>query len=233
MTRLHDSSARIPLLSHLVLLDAGGVARALERLRESALYPAVPNVWQVTLGVLRMWHRMLFRSHTVGTSTRPVRDTWRARLLAPRPVRFPFLIAERAVAPLDFSGLLSSRERVIRHLLGAHHDKNQFAYDLEMLQHDPGALAELRTRVRGVTSGRSPRAAYLRDLTVYDGYHEDLERAVEAALSGDFGLSPREAGDPDISFGAYLAWCARQPDSPAETMAAFRQGRYTVAEGLS
>ncbi len=220
-------------ISRVVLLDADAVARALERVRASGVYPEVPNVWQLTLGVLRMWHRMLFRSGTVGTSSRPVRNTWRARLFAPRPLRFPFLLAERAIAPLDFSGLLSSRERVIRHLLGAHHDKNQFAYDLEMLQHDSGALEELYERARGITSGRSTRAEYLRDLTVFEGYHEDLERAAGAALHGDFGLSPEEARDPDISFAAYLAWCARQPASFAETLAALRHGRYTVAGGLA
>ena len=233
MTQHHEDSDEIPLLSRLVLIDAAGVDRALARLAETGAYPAVPNVWQITLGVLRMWHRMVYRSGTVGTSTRPVRPTLRARLFAPRPLRFPFLLAEGAVAPLDFSGLLSSRERVIRHLLGAHHDERQFAYDLEMLQHDPGALQELAARVREINHGRSPRAAYLRDLTVFEGYHDDLELAVERALKGDFGLSPAEARDPAISFAAYLAWCARQPDTPAATLRALRAGRFGLAEGLA
>ncbi|MBL9022526.1 MAG: hypothetical protein JNL21_10000 [Myxococcales bacterium] len=233
MSSRDDRTDRLPLLARVLLVDVAAVSRALERLAQSRAYPAVPNTWQITLGILRMWHRMAFRSGTVGTSRRPVRDTWRARLLVPRPVRFPFLLAERAIAPLDFSGLLSARERVIRHLLGAHHDENQFAYDLEMLQHDPGALEELAERVRAVTSGRDPRAAYLRDLTVFEGYHEDLELAVTRALQGDFGLTPADARDPDISFAAYLAWCARQPATPADTWRALRAGRFGLAEGLA
>ncbi len=221
------------LITRAVLVDVAGVERALARLRGSAAVPAVPNAWQITLGVLRMWHRMFFRSETVGTSARPVRRTWRARLFAPRAVRFPFLVAERAIAPLDFSGLLSGRERVIRHLLAAHHDAQQFAYDLEMLRLDPGALAELLDRTRAITSGRSTRAAYLRDLTVYDGYHDDLEVAVARAIDGDLGLSPEQAADPDISFHAYLAWCAAQPRALGPTRRAHAAGRWSLAGGLS
>jgi hypothetical protein len=220
------------LVTRAVLVDVAGVERALARLRGASAVPAVPNTWQITLGVLRMWHRMLFRSETVGTSARPVRPTWRARFFSPRPLRFPFLVAERAIAPLDFSGLLSGRERVIRHLLAAHHDDQQFAYDLEMLELEPGALAELYDRTRAITSGRSARAAYLRDLTVYDGYHDDLERAVARALAGDLGLSPEQAADPDISFTAYLAWCAAQPPALDATRRARAAGRWSVDRGL-
>ncbi len=223
----------VPFLSRLVLLFPSRVAEGLARVERAGLAPVVPNVWQITLGVLRMTHRLIFRSQTIGTcKTKPVRRTWRARLLAFRPLRFPFLLWERAVAPLDFSGLLSSRERVIRHLLGAHHDALQFVYDLELLRLYPGALEELRDRARAVVDGTDPRAEWLRDLVVFEGYHEALLRTTEAALAGTLEIDPETARDPDITFGAYLAWCAAQPSDPEETWRALRAGRYRIDRGL-
>lgn len=223
-----------PLLSRVVLLFPARVAEGLERIRAAGLAPQVPSVWQITLGVLRMMHRLVFRSETIGTcKTHPVRRTWRARLLALRPVRFPFLLWERAVAPLDFSGLVSSRERVLRHLLGAHHDALQFVYDLELLRLYPGALEELRDRARAVVEGTDPRAEWLRDLVVFEGYHENLLRTAEAALAGTLEIDPLVARDPDITFAAYLAWCASQPSTPEETWAALRAGRYRIDRGVS
>lgn len=213
------------LLTRLVLLDPGRVAERLEEIRASGLFDEVPNVWQITLGVVRMWHRVVLRSETIGMSRgAPVRDGWRARAMSLRVLRFPFLLRERAVAPLDFSGLLSSRARVTSHLLGAHHDGGQFSYDLEMLSLSPGALVEVESRAARVVAGHDPRAAWLRDLVVFDGYHENLLRAARRALDGDFDLTPEESADPDISFRAYLRWCARQPATPAATLAALRDG---------
>lgn len=191
------------------------VARNLRRVHAAGLVPEVPNLWQVQLGVLRMWHRVLFRPESIGMSaSRPVRATWRARFFANRARRFPFLVIERAIAPLDFSGLASPPWRVVRHLLGAHHDGNQFAYDLQILSAYPGALEEVRDRARAVVAEDTPRSRYLKDLTVYEGYHENLLAAVERALEGDFALPSAEAQNPDISFIAYLEWCAAQPPSP-------------------
>jgi hypothetical protein len=176
-----------------------------------------PTLSQIALGVLRMHVRVLTRPETVGMcASHPVRSTRRARLLASRPIRFPFLVMERAIAPLDFSGLASSRERVIRHLLGAHHDGHQFVYDLELLSMHPGALLELRDRARAVVLGTDPRASWLRDLCVFDGYHESLLAAVEATLAHESAIAelpPHEANDPDITLSAYLGWCAAQPTS--------------------
>lgn len=206
--------------------------RALAVVREARLVPQVPTVWQVCVGVLRMHHRLLFRSDTVGTCrTFPVRATWRARLLSWRPLRFPFLLAERAVAPLDMSGLLSSRERVLRHLLGAHHDGRQFVYDLELLAVHPGALEELRERARAVVQGRDPRAAWLRDLVVFDQYHEQLLATVERVLERGLELTDAEAADPDITLRGYLAWCARRPRTPWDTWQAWRRGELDFTEG--
>ncbi|MBM4373799.1 MAG: hypothetical protein FJ095_01850 [Deltaproteobacteria bacterium] len=236
MTSPSETAVRahgLPLVARLLLVDPARIDAALARIRDAGTLPHVPNAWQLTLGIARMWHRVVFRSGTIGTCHEDaVRPTVRARILQFRPLRFPFLLRERAVAPLDFSGLLSGRERVIRHLLGAHHDANQFAYDLEMLALEPGALEELRGRVASVLDEDTPRTRFLRDLVVYQRYHEHLASAVERALAGDFGLSERDREDPDISFAAYLGWCARQPATPRATWVELVAGRYSVAEGL-
>lgn len=224
-----------PLPYYVLLVQPARVEAGLARLRASGRVPQVPTLWQIALGVLRMHHRLLFRSETVGTSAAPVRRTWRARLLSLRPLRFPFLLREHAIAPLDLSGLSSDPARVHAHLLGAHHDGNQFAYDLEMLSlgaDGPRWLERVRDSARGVASEDTRHARWLRDLCVHQGYHESLLAAVERAIAGDLGLSPSEQDDPDISFSAYLAWCARQPATPAETYAAIAAGRYHPDRGL-
>lgn len=223
----------IPLATRLLLLFPRRIEQNLERLRALHVVPQVPNLWQITLGVARMWHRVLFRFDSIGTSRASVvRPTLRARLLHPRPMRFPFLVWERAIAPLDFSGLVSTKERILRHLLAAHHDEGQFVYDLELLLLHEGGLEEARERAHDVVSGKDPRAQWLRDLTVFEGYHESLLDAVERAIQGDFGVDPRQVDDPDITFKAYLAWCARQPKTPEATWQALCEGRYSVATGI-
>jgi len=215
-------------LSYLLLPHARRVEEGLARLAAAGVEP-VPNLWQISLGVYRMWWRLMSRSDTIGTSADPVRSTLRARLMYARPLRFPFLLREQAVNPADFSGLASSPERILRHLLGAHHDQNQFVYDLEILACFPGKLEELHERTRRVVEGEDPRAEWLRDLVVHEGYHDRLLDAAERALVGDFSVSDEEREDPDISFDAYLRWCAEQPQTPAATLAALRQGRLSFA----
>ncbi len=219
--------------AYALLFTPRRISRALERVAAAGLVERPPNLWQIELGVLRMWHRVLFRPESIGTSREnPVRPGWRARLLSFRPIRFPFLLAEKAVAPLDFSGLASSPSRVVSHLLGAHHDGNQFAYDLELLSAYPGGLERVRELTRQVIDQDTPRSRWLRDLVVYERYHDNLLASVERALEGDFGLPAAEADDPDICFVAYLRWCAAQPATPAETWALWRAGRYTIADGV-
>jgi hypothetical protein len=161
-----------------------------------------------------------------------VRPSWRARLLEIKAIRLPFLLAERAVAPLDFTGMASPPEQVIRHLLGAHHDANQFVYDLELLALQ-GRLGELHAAVRDVVERDTARSRWLRDLTVFEGYHESLLAAVERALADGPAMTPDEARDPDISFAAYLRWCARQPETPAATLRAWREGRFSFESQLA
>ena len=198
-----------------------------------ALGLAPPNDWQLCLGVLRLWHRVVFRSETVGTCPGGrVRASWRARVFANRALRLPALLAEGAVVPLDFTGLGSTPARLVRHLIGAHHDGNQFVYDLELLA-GYGELETLRAAVAAVVAGDDPRAAWWRDLAVFEAYHEQLLAAVEHALAHGPAMTGADARDPDISLRAYLAWCAAQPATPAATFAAWRAGRFGLASPLA
>lgn len=222
------------IILRALLLFPERIGQNLERVRAAGVVPRTPNRWQIGLGVLRMWHRVLFRSETIGTcADDPVRPTWRARALEHRALRAPFLMAERAIAPLDFSGLASSPERVIRHLLGAHHDKNQFAYDFSLLLAHPGRLEELVERALAVVEGTDPRADWLRDLVVYEGYHERLLASAEDALERGVRLPADEANDPDISFEGYMRWCAAQPATLEETLEAYRRGEYSIPHGVT
>lgn len=223
----------IPLAAYPLLLFPRRVGRSLERIREARIVPQTPTPWQLSLGILRMWHRMIFRPETVGTSpTGIVRDTWRARLLNVRSIRFPFLLCERVIAPWDMSGLASSRERIIRHLLGAFHDHAEFVYDLEILACHPGALEELRARTLAIVDGTNRRAEWLRDLVVFEGYHERLLAQVDDAIANRARVPAAIANDPDCSLRGYLAWCAAQPRTPAETLREWSAGRFRVATGL-
>ncbi len=213
-----------------LLLFPRTIAENLARAERARVVERAPNLVQLSIGVVRMWYRVATRPETIGTCREHrKRETLRARLLSFRPLRFPFLLHERAIAPLDFSGFASSRERILRHLLGAHHDANQFAYDLELLAIHPGALEELHERVRRVVTGEDPRAEWLRDLVVFERYHENLLAAVEHALRDGVRFAPHEADDPDIALRAYLSWCARQPPTWREALPALLRGEIDLS----
>jgi hypothetical protein len=213
--------------ARLILLRPTAVKDHLDRLVVAGVIDDPPTLWQVELGVLRMWHRVVFRSDTVGTcAAHAPRSGWRARLLHARPIRLPFLIAERAIAPLDHSGLAQPAWRMVRHLLAAHHDHHQAAYDLEILRGNPPALDEVIAQCEAIVAGRHPRGAWLRDLVVFDQYHETLLEQATSARAGRIVLDEAERDDPDISFGAWIRWCRAQPASPAETIAAWRAGAF-------
>jgi hypothetical protein len=133
------------------------------------------------------------------------------------------------------SGLFSTRERVIRHLLGAHHDADQFVYDLEMLSIHPGALDELQARLARVLDGTDAREGWLRDLCVYERYHESLAEGLERFVTelSARGRAPEpERDDPGVAFTSYSRWCARQPPTPRATFSSWTSGRFRFPEGL-
>lgn len=228
------TESRLPWHAYALLLQPKRIRRHLQLIEAAGALERTPNLWQLSLGVLRMWHRILFRSETIGTCTQhAVRDNWRARLLAWRPLRFPFLLAARAVHPLDLTGLASTPDDLINHLIGAHHDKNQFIFDLEILACYPGELERLQGIVHELTSRDDRRSRWLRDLAVFESYHENLRDAVDAVVARGIELSEADAADPDLSFRGYMAWCAAQPATPEETIAAWRRGEFRLGPRAS
>jgi hypothetical protein len=221
---------RPPLAARLLLLRPARVRRSLALIRAAGLVDPVPNTWQVATGVLRMLHRIIFRPDTIGMSRDfAVRPGWRARLFRFRPVRFPFLLWERSVAPLDLSGLVSPPERIARHLLGTHHDGVQFLYDFQLMALHPGALERLYQDAQAVVAEDTRRSRWLRDLAVYERYHEKLLAALDEALAHGVQVPEAYAADADVSLVAWLKWCAAQPPTPAEAWTAWRAGELRFA----
>ncbi len=222
-----------PWFTYPFLLFPKRIVSNLEKRVAIGLTKTPPNAWQLSLGVMRMWHRSLFRSETFGTSpTGTVRDNWRARLLFYRPLRFPFLVANAAIAPFDLTGLASTEDRIIRHLLGAHHDGNQFVFDLELLSAHEGALQDLVDRTKEILAGDDRHSRWMQDLTVFEGYHRDLLNAAKEALSG-IQLSKEDFLNADMSLAGYLQWCAEQPASPEETWNSIRQGHFSFTSQVA
>ena len=196
-------SERIPWHAWLVLWRPRRVLEKLRAVERAGIVRHVPNLWQIEIGVLRMWYRILFRSEEIGTSaTQPVRVSRRARWLAWRALRLPCLLWEGSVRPWDLSGLLSTPDSLTTHLLGTHHDGAAFVYDMQILALEPGRIERLRDEARAVIARDDRRSRWLRDLCVYEGYHEDLLAMVERALERGFELAPEDADDPKISFHA-------------------------------
>jgi len=220
---------RIPWHAYVLLLKPRVIQRHLQQVETSGVLAKTPNLWQLSLGVMRMWHRILFRPETIGLcESYPVRKNWRVRLFESRPVRFPFLLAARAVHPLDLTGLASSPDDLINHLIGTHHDENQFVFDLEILRCYPGQLERLQRIVHELIAHDDRRSRWLRDLCVYENYHENLREAVDRAVAEGIRHNDTEATDPDLTFEGYMSWCAAQPATPAETIAALRSGRFSL-----
>lgn len=194
-----------------------------------------PNLWQLQLGVFRMFYRVIYRSETIGNSEEhPVRNRLVSRLLHIRLLRLIVLRTLRAVAPLDFSGLVSDQDRIVRHLLFAHHDKNQFVYDFELLLSWPGGLEKIEGLARSVIDGTTLMSELIRDVAIYERYHENLLDAVQRFRADpSTALPENERNDPDISFFAYLAWCARQPETPSATLQLYRAGRFSIDQGIT
>lgn len=211
-----------------VLPASRRTAANLQALRRAGAIDAVPSAFQVFLGVLYMRYRVAFRSDTIGVDAAPVRSTRRARLLDRRLLRAPFLVGERVIAPLDLTGFAATPRYLRRHLVGAYHPGENALYDLAMLTAWPGELECLRSEVAAIVNGTHPRGAWLRDLVVYDGYHERLLTLIDRALAGDFALPP-DAIASDASLRGFVAWCCAQPGTPRSAIHALRAGELSLA----
>lgn len=196
----------------------------LERLYELGRIDTKPNLWQVSMGVAYMLHRMVFRPQTIGVDDAPVRRTLRARLWQFRPLRFPFLMWQKAIDPIDLTGLSGSMERKHSHLVGAYHPGDNALYDLECMTCDPEALEALRADVVQIIEGNTFRSRFLKDLTVYEGYHERLLQLIDRAMVNDFAPAAEKVDHPDTTLRGFLRWCAAAPDSPEATFQALLAG---------
>jgi len=213
-------------LIRFVLRNPERVEWHLDRLHELGRIEVKPNLWQVTMGVVYMLHRMVFRPETIGLDDdSPVRQTWRARLWQYRPLRFPFLVWQRAIDPLDLTGLSGTMERKHSHLVGAYHPGDNALYDLECMACDPQALEELRKDVVNILQSSSARATLLQDLTVYEGYHARLLQLIDRAMAGDFAPARGKEDHPDTTLRGFLHWCAAQPETPESTVLALAWGQ--------
>ena len=227
-----SSPGDIHPLCWLLLYNPPLVMKHLQLLHQRGHIPAVPGAWQVSHYVLYMWHRIIFRYNTVGThASDDVRDTWRARLWTERVMRFPFLVAEGAVnGQYDTTGLGITVDRKIKHLVGAFHPGDNFMYDLALVDCYPGKMAELRQKVLHVLEHDNDRTRFLRDLVVYDDYHQRLLAAIDRVMAGDWSMTlAANDTNPDTSILNFAKWCLKQPQTPGESFQALLQGKVNFA----
>ena len=93
-------------------------------------------------------------------------------------------------------------------------------------------MQDLVDRTKEILAGKDRHSRWMQDLTVFEGYHQDLLRAAQEALNG-IELSPKDSVDADISLAGYLQWCAEQPASPEETWHCIRQGHFSFTSPVS
>ena len=150
--------------------------------------------------------RIIFRSENIGTSSDPIRKD--AGLFRYRFFRFFALAKEHAITPLDLTGLCASRETIMTHLLAAHHDGEQFLYDLELLECEEQGLDELESRARAIVENTNPKARFYKRLCVYEGYHENLLRGIARYREG------QRSSDPELSIFALFEMCMSEASDP-------------------
>jgi hypothetical protein len=216
------------LAKRVVLRDPALIQHNLAALHRAGLIDEIPTLFQVSMGVVNMVHRMIFRSETVGVAKNDrVRNTWRARLMSKRPLRFPFLLREGVIHPLEVTGLATSNRELREHVLGAFHPDEQALYDLALLKAHPGELEQLRDDLAAVVDGSHPRASWLADLCVYEGYHARVLSQVERALGGDLTADAEVAADTTLR--AFVAFLCTQPRTPEDAWVALREGTLQIS----
>jgi len=220
---------RIPWPYFLVIRRPRVARDNLRALHARGVVAGVPTPFQMLCGVLYMVARLLFRSDTVGLETRePVRPNWRARMLRPRPLRFPFLVWERAINPFDLTGFGSKRDYLVRHVVGAHHAGDDAIYDMTLLLAHDGALAGLRARITEVVAARTPHDRFIADLCVYARYHEKLLDTLDVVEGGRHTVDAKIASDTTLP--GFVAWCLAQPPTLRDAVA--RLGEARASGGL-
>lgn len=198
-----------------------------QRLADAGLIERAPTLTQCAFGVLYMLHRIVRRPESIGIADAPERSTRRAKWLAKRPIRAPFLIASRTIRPWDLTGFASSPRFLRRHLVGTYHPGDNALYDLALLAAFPGELDKLRMQVAEAIEGQTIRGRWLQDLCVYEGYHAHLAELVEQAAAGD--LTPHVDGvASDATLAGYVDFLLCQPRDLSEAVGAIRRGEFRM-----
>lgn len=208
----------IPAYVRLLLSSPEAIQKNLCLLYQNGHIDDVPSLWQIVQGTGFYWHRYFFRASTVGLSkTDKVKPTLRARLLSSKVIRTPFLYFSKAIGEKpDVTGLGVSPDYKIRHLLGAYHPGDNAVYDLQFLDCFPGKLEALRHELLTLLRVDNDQSRWLKDLVIYEGYHERLLAMVEENLTGSFTVAEENANNPDTSMRAYVQWCLDQPETPMD-----------------
>lgn len=214
----------IPWFYYLLLHDPRQLQKNLHLLKERGHIQEIPSLWQVVLGISHMWHFTVANVDAIGTSQEaPVRDNPRARLLKNQFIRFFALMAEGSINPLDRTGLALSPKRKMRHVLGTFHATGEMAqtviYDLQLLDCYPGALKTLGQRLEKLLKQPDARDEWIKDMAVYQGYHEDLVPVVKRCLKGDFSVNvPTQREGDDYTVTSFVERCLGFPPTPQATL---------------
>lgn len=213
------SQERIPLIFRLFVHNPELMLKNLALLKEKGHIQEIPTLWQVIQGMAQQWSFTAANLEKLGhDQSHPVRDSAGARLLQPQLLRFIPLLIEGAINPWDRSGLALTPERKMRHILGTHHGGETVMYDMQLLDCYPGALESLRDQLNEILENDTPRSRWLRDLVVYEGYHEALKRVVDRALAGDFTVPEEAPPGDDYTVGSFVDRCLACPVTPEETL---------------
>lgn len=214
-----DGEDTIDPIYHLLLHNPKLLQKNLRLLKERGHIREIPTLWQVFQGMAQQWWYTVNNLETLGHDfENPIRDSIGAKLLQPHAMRFLPLMIEGAINPADRTGLALTPERKMRHILGTHHPPETVIYDLQLLDCYPGALDTLRAKLVAIIEGDDFKSRWLKDLVVYEGYHESILPTVDRAIAGDFSVSlPPRPGD-DFTVGSFAERCLACPPKPDGTI---------------
>ncbi len=217
-------NAPIPWVYYLLLHNPRLLQKNLGLLKERGHIQEIPTLWQVVQGISHMWRFTVANVDAIGTSQEaPVRDNPRAHLLKNQFIRFFALMAEGSINPLDRTGLALTPKRKMRLVLVTFHATGEMAqtviYDLQLLDCYPGALKTLGQRLEKLLKQPDARDEWIKDMAVYEGYHEDLVPVVKRCLKGDFVVHvPTQREGDDYTVTSFVERCLGFPPTPAETL---------------
>jgi hypothetical protein len=150
---------------------------------DHGLLEAVPDSWQIAAGTLVMLPVVL-------NETPRGRVMSRRTVLGQIPVRVPLQMLYCPQQALVGSGLLATRETVVRHVLSVYHEDAMVTYDLQLAQTHPGGLDELERRAAAVARGHDLTSKLLRGLVGGRGYHERIVELCRMARHFEYVLNP-------------------------------------------